>query len=711
MVYFNGESNNMKTTALILFVLLLLISRAAAGENVSPWILVEGDRLESGALGGKLIHEERGIQIPVLLDLARLEGFRHRNPVPEGEGWWPLHKGTYRASSPQRPAKESLAFTAGEELVVLTKDPCSIIELQRMGQRSVRAGALPGAWRGFACDLGCATEQFALTSDLRKVAFCDFDEHAIKICDFETDTTVTVIDRFEGTPLWSPDSGLLVVVNSGQGIRLVPTPEAGLESASRFLTFAPRQSGYVYFGKPSWSRAGAGAAATTELVVPVQISTGIAVQASGKLFIDPIATFRRPEKQIDLTPAVFAGGLPGIRFTPGAVLEKDPVVGTGICFQADVAAAPRSRPLSDRPTVSGVPFLHQVYDTPDWFDGNWACGPSSCMMAVQKYKKLPYWLTHASWPSAHTSQYGSFVSGLFDHNGTTFDWVSYDASGRPARGAYGYICPGGAAYWDRMNNFMQWCGCTTYYDSSPSWSELTANINAGRTCVLSTMLTSAGHIVLAIGYNSNHSVIVRDPYGNKASGYPNYQSVATYDWPGYNNGNYNLQTVSLIIGVTGSKSGLAAIIDDSTANVPRCKFEKFGPSQYWWESDTYGTGSPGGSHSSTNGMYYTYSEQTGSWICWVQWGFQVTSAGNYKIEVFVPQNNATTTNAEYYHYHSATGQNLLQSVNQNNYYDDWVTLSSSYNCRFGWNAVRLGDVTGETSATKIGVDAIRVTKR
>jgi hypothetical protein len=109
-------------------------------------------------------------------------------------------------------------------------------------------------------------------------------------------------------------------------------------------------------------------------------------------------------------------------------------------------------------------------------------------------------------------------------------------------------------------------------------------------------------------------------------------------------------------------------------------------------------------------MLFTYSEQSGDWTNWVQWGFNITKAGYYKFEVFVPRNLATTTSAKYYHYSSSTGQNYIGSVNQNLYYDQWITIASSYYCKTGWNYIRLGDVTGESSPSMIGVDAVRITQ-
>ena len=60
------------------------------------------------------------------------------------------------------------------------------------------------------------------------------------------------------------------------------------------------------------------------------------------------------------------------------------------------------------------------------------------------------------------------------------------------------------------------------------------------------MLTTSGHYIVTIGYfNSQYTAFFNDPYGNKNSGYMNYNGHGVYyDWPGYNNGYSNLNTVT-----------------------------------------------------------------------------------------------------------------------------------------------------------------------
>jgi len=125
-----------------------------------------------------------------------------------------------------------------------------------------------------------------------------------------------------------------------------------------------------------------------------------------------------------------------------------------------------------------------------------------------------------------------------------------------------------------------------------------------------------------------------------------------------------------------------------------------GPSEYWWEVTGYGY---------NNQMHYTWNVATpGEATNFIYWYFDVPENYNYKVEVFIPRNHATTTNARYY-VHDGSNWHGPYIVNQNTKYDEWVTLTSSIYLQEGRRIVYTGDYTGETSYTKkLGVDAARV---
>ncbi|MEM4160608.1 MAG: C39 family peptidase [Thermoplasmata archaeon] len=206
-------------------------------------------------------------------------------------------------------------------------------------------------------------------------------------------------------------------------------------------------------------------------------------------------------------------------------------------------------------TIQNVPYIHQVYDTPDWFNGHWACGATSAMMAIAYYGILPHWDCNVSVPYPHVSHWGRYICEIYTYNGYTYNIGSADPSGNIAYGGYGYITQN---HWEdtkgHMAEYFVKHGLGSSVDWSPTWAELKAEIDAGHPVVLLTSLTNAGHYVLAVGYYSNqYSVIVNDPYGNKNQGYMNYNGAyVTYDWPGYNYGNANLNTVHCFIYARGT---------------------------------------------------------------------------------------------------------------------------------------------------------------
>lgn len=137
---------------------------------------------------------------------------------------------------------------------------------------------------------------------------------------------------------------------------------------------------------------------------------------------------------------------------------------------------------------------------------------------------------------------------------------------------------------------------------------------------------------------------------------------------------------------TQSTSRSQVIVDDSTSGFSR------GGS--WWAEANIGY----------NGhMYWTYVN--GSAVdSWGEWSANL-AGGNYEVYAFIPRDYATTANAIYQIYYN--GGTASRSVNQNNYYDVWVSLGT-YNFSSGTSRrIRLTDATGETNYNlRVGFDAV-----
>jgi hypothetical protein len=162
-------------------------------------------------------------------------------------------------------------------------------------------------------------------------------------------------------------------------------------------------------------------------------------------------------------------------------------------------------------------------------------------------------------------------------------------------------------------------------------------------------------------------------------------------------GSYNSAGVSwasnYVYATTQGGGRSEVVVDDLDGG-----FQRFGPSQYWW-----------GVNIGYNGhMFWTWNE-TSTTSNWARWTPNL-AGGNYEVYAFIPRDKATTANARYIiHY---AGGSTQRSVNQNNYYDAWVSLGT-YNFSSGSQGyVDLGDATGESSGSRyVGFDAIKFVPR
>lgn len=212
-----------------------------------------------------------------------------------------------------------------------------------------------------------------------------------------------------------------------------------------------------------------------------------------------------------------------------------------------------------------MPYIHQVYDTPDSFDGSAACGPTSCLMAIGHYHRYAVWneTVHvgANPPGTHVSPYGNYDSKIYTYGGYVFDDTCSPPTGPPAHGAYGYCCTHGAGAWAyKCRDYIRLHDLESNYDLSVTWDDVVSQINSGYPVVLSTKITTAGHLMCVRGHvDEQHTIVVNDPAGNRNNGpYWNYPGdTARYDWPGYNNGYVNINTASWLVTARGRHTRLA----------------------------------------------------------------------------------------------------------------------------------------------------------
>jgi len=203
----------------------------------------------------------------------------------------------------------------------------------------------------------------------------------------------------------------------------------------------------------------------------------------------------------------------------------------------DVAWIPREESAFD--CLLGVNYnvyyVHQLWDTGNSFNGGWACGPTSSVMAVSYYNKLGKHPIQTSQPTPHYNDYGWYVSGKYTSNqtGYVFDRMQNDASGKNSWGAYGTCTEDGGAWAWRMQLYCEKHGLKTQFYDTASFSAIQTALNKKHLIILSTQLSSVGHIILIRGFDGNY-LIVNDPYGD--ANQPNWGKAdnggnVKYTWP------------------------------------------------------------------------------------------------------------------------------------------------------------------------------------
>lgn len=182
-----------------------------------------------------------------------------------------------------------------------------------------------------------------------------------------------------------------------------------------------------------------------------------------------------------------------------------------------------------------VPQVHQIWDTPDNFGGGWACGPTSAVMAAAYYKKLAPKPITVSYPHRHTNNYGWYVSNKYKSpSGVVLSRGQKDSRGNIAYGAYGTCTDGGLGWAWRIQEFFKHHNLKSKFHDVASPQAVIRALDQGHLIVLSTKLTSGGHLILIRGYeNGGKTFIANDPNGNASK--PGYGKSlngegARYSW-------------------------------------------------------------------------------------------------------------------------------------------------------------------------------------
>ncbi len=362
---------------------------------------------------------------------------------------------------------------------------------------------------------------------------------------------------------------------------------------------------------------------------------------------------------------------------------------------AAVRVEPRA-PAVREGTALDIPYVHQVYDTPDWFNGHWACAPTQAIMVLAYYALLPKWDITCSWPSPHVTSWGRYVTDLYRFRQNEYSLKADDPNGIAGMGGYGYMWTGSSSPHSRMAGYFSNHGMTATQSEGTPHSVAAAEVAAGYPFSMCVLLTTAGHLVLAHGFGAEeHTLVFNDPYGDKNRGYMNYYGKnVRYDWPGYNNGYQNLNEVAWCIATRPpSMAARDSIIDDLHFERGFSLATAAPASMAQWRDMTKGYNTH---------FWYTYTKAGSADTCYAVWRPQLQTEGLYEVYAYIPFSNATDAR---YVVASASGQQTVV-VNQKNVRDAWVSLGSFVFSAGNAGNVRLGDASS-TSGQELVYDALR----
>jgi hypothetical protein len=230
------------------------------------------------------------------------------------------------------------------------------------------------------------------------------------------------------------------------------------------------------------------------------------------------------------------------------LLDEDGQMQEEIRFSGAGTLAPQQ--VSSVVVDYDVPYVHQRWDTPTWWDttarwgGDWSCGPASAVMALAYFNQLAEHTISVTKPRnvTHASDYGWYVptdSCSYPYNNCTgYTYISACEGTNPfsnaspykdpmstnkAAGAHGACVAGtGKADQGMMQTYVQKHDVGSFYESSPTEAKVQGELDGGALVLLDTCLlgSDVGHFVVVRGYtdDSPTEYIVNDPWGDKSSG-------------------------------------------------------------------------------------------------------------------------------------------------------------------------------------------------
>lgn len=357
-----------------------------------------------------------------------------------------------------------------------------------------------------------------------------------------------------------------------------------------------------------------------------------------------------------------------------------------------------------------MPYVHQVFDTPDWYNGHSACGATSSIMVIAYYHLVPVWNTWCSatttppYSPAHMSAYGNYVCERYTFREQGFSFSATDPNGKPSYGGFGFMWTGSFSPHSRTVDYYTAHGMSaTLYDSTTAFpnaaffSTVIANVDSGYPFTLCNGLTTAGHIIVVNGYDvNNRTIIVNDPYGDKNTNvYPSLNGKGVkYDWVGYNNGYKNLNRIYWGVSIRCRMEQRADTLVDDAHLDKGFSLNITAPASLsqWFDKKSAGYGN---SH-----FWWTRTKLADT--CFAVWTPNLPKAGLYTVEAYIPYSDATKAR------YRITAQDSVHTIvaNQKPVKNGWLPLGTFPFAQGTSGSVRLGDGS-DTTKQGLVFDAVR----
>jgi len=627
------------------------------GKNVGQYYTIDAGKQK---IGVKLIDED-GRQTPAVLDIQTGNLTRLRSSAKQ------IGQVSFTNDGPT-------AYTAGENLIVSD---------------------------GRTVNLGYYANLAPISPDGESVCFNDANDQ-IWLMKINSQSKIQISDGQDGyyQPRWSPDSdkilysaftGAAKIYELATGITysIASADDPNWGDDSETIIFSRKEiAGYQLINADIFT-----AKYTGESVKNVTGTSGV---------LESEATFGLTQDEI-IYQTAGAKAVQRVRLDN----SKDPLDETKTeTIKLENVAADYSV-VENNPAsyLMDVPYLHQVYDVPNWFWGYYACAPTTAAMLLAYYNILPVWETTCSSPSSHISKWGRYICEQYYYREVNYTWSSSPNGHTAGKGGYGYMWGTGSPN-SKMADYYRNHGLTAQQiwpsNMSTTWTAATSEIKNGYPYSMCVWLTSSGHLVLARGIvEGQHSLVFNDPYGNRnGSSYPAYNGNGViYDWPGYNEGNANLAYAGTGIPWCISASYTVPSVSDSLiddlnlANGFTLNTAAPASMIYWKDKKTGGY----------NGHFW-YTNSRIADTCSAEWSAPPTRVGLYAVEAFIPTSSGLSSSVKY-RIRNGAGESAVV-IDQNANQGKWVGLGNHYFDVGRDCAVMLTDSTGEKGDT-VAFDAMK----